>query len=189
MGRLGRGAAGAISGLLIAGAASFMAWYSLSHRPKSEKIVKPVQIPWQWRGSKEAKVCISASIPPDECVLPVIEYLEELVRKYPDRIYVEFASFSADTSKRTYEHIDPRHVPKSAQPGFEVGSLEGRPFCAYIMVNHRIGFVVEGKKVILAGPPGALYTIEDLDRIVRREMELQYGRAPKEGGRVPARQR
>ena len=115
--------------------------------------------------------------------------LEELVRKYPDRIYVEFASFSADTSKRTYEHIDPRHVPKSAQPGFEVGSLEGRPFCAYIMVNHRIGFVVEGRKVILAGPPGALYTIEDLDRIVRREMELQYGRAPKEGGRVPARQR
>lgn len=108
----------------------------------------------------------------------MIKYLEGLVRKYPRHVYVEFADFAPDLSVGTYRYIDPGRVPKSRQPGFKGLPFKRGPFCAYILVNHRVKFLIEGKKVMLVGPPGVLYTVGDLEKIVEREMELQYGGLP-----------
>ncbi len=94
------------------------------------------------------------------CHSPTYEALKKLAKRYPKRIFVKIINL---------DH----------EKGAKIGAKAGIG-CTAIMVNGKSKFELpskEGKRrtVVLEGPIGPSYTLDDLEEIVRREVEKAKG--------------
>ena len=128
------------------------------------------------RGSDTARVYVVANLPfGDECVEKTDDCLLKLGEKYPDKLYIEFPRTMFDEPQHsTYRGP----APRAPLDSFETDEAHPKIFCAYILVNGKFKFSVPGehgpKSVWLSGPEGELYTADDLQAIVEREIKKCY---------------
>jgi molybdate transport system substrate-binding protein len=134
-------------------------------------------------GSPQARVFIYAVIAAgEECQEQVKERLIHLGEAYPDQTFIYFANTNAG---------GPGAPPGASSEGIPPLEKFGRkvpqvapPYCGFVCLNGKMEMTLpaegnqEEKEVTFSGPPGEdeLFTLEDLERAIKREILAQYGK-------------